>query len=423
MSITKMASGNFKVDVYYPKDVREFLGLTTARFKKTYSSYEEAILVERELLEKIKQVQKQQNGNIFDRKQGITFENFFKNIYWSMYISGSLRSRKAPKKATIDNAERIFRLHILPLFGSFTLFELNSNKELLVRELNKKSREYANIKALKSYVNNVFDVADFLDYIDNNNVAKIIRYIGEPKKDSLKEKRELLGESLSAKELVVWIQAFQTDFEKGILSLQDYVLFMLTLHLADRKSESYALQWKHVDFNFGGSILLIQSKDAKGNITSTKGNKKTRFHIPEFLLKLLMIWKEKQKEELLKIGIVQTDEQFVFTYKTRKTNKLNVPVHIDYLNHRINAVEKRHPYLVHATPHMFRHTFSTLAYEGGATMEQISQMLTHSDTNITKIYVNTESVVDLSTHEKFEKRLLMENSSLEFVPKQEKNTL
>ncbi|MGL9882117.1 tyrosine-type recombinase/integrase [Enterococcus sp. DIV2463a] len=136
-----------------------------------------------------------------------------------------------------------------------------------------------------------------------------------------------------------------------------------------------------------------------------------------------MIWKEKQKEELLKIGIVQTDEQFVFTYKTRKTNKLNVPVHIDYLNHRINAVEKRHPYLVHATPHMFRHTFSTLAYEGGATMEQISQMLTHSDTNITKIYVNTESVVDLSTHEKFEKRLLMENSSLEFVPKQEKNTL
>ncbi|MFG5501857.1 site-specific integrase, partial [Enterococcus faecalis] len=109
-------------------------------------------------------------GNIFDRKQGITFENFFKNIYWSMYISGSLGSRKAPKKATIDNAERIFRLHILPLFGSFTLFELNSNKELLVRELNKKSREYANIKALKSYVNNVFDVADFLDYIDNNNV-------------------------------------------------------------------------------------------------------------------------------------------------------------------------------------------------------------------------------------------------------------
>lgn len=101
---------------------------------------------------------------------------------------------------------------------------------------------------------------------------------------------------------------------------------MLTLYLTDRKSESYALQWKHIDFNFDGRILLTQSNDAKGN-------KKTRFHIPEYLLKLLMIWKGKQKEELLKIGIVQTDEQFLFTYKTRKTNKFNVPVHIDCFNH------------------------------------------------------------------------------------------
>jgi integrase len=125
---------------------------------------------------------------------------------------------------------------------------------------------------------------------------------------------------------------------------------MLTLHLADRKSESYALQWNHINFNLGGSILLIQSKDAKGNITSTKGNKKTRFHIPEYLLKLLMTWKEKQKEELLKIGIVQTDEQFLFTYKTRKTNKFNVPVHIDCLNHRLEAIERRHSNLFHASP-------------------------------------------------------------------------
>ncbi|XCJ18987.1 Hypothetical protein ABNV54_00520 [Enterococcus faecalis] len=33
--------------------------------------------------------------------------------------------------------------------------------------------------------------------------------------------------------------------------------------------------------------------------------------------------------------------------------------------------------------HKLRHTFSTLAYEGGATMEQISRALTHSDTKTT----------------------------------------
>jgi site-specific recombinase XerD len=38
-------------------------------------------------------------------------------------------------------------------------------------------------------------------------------------------------------------------------------------------------------------------------------------------------------------------------------------------------------------------------------MEQISQVLTHSDIKTTEIYVNTPNVVDLSTYEKFEKRL------------------
>lgn len=71
---------------------------------------------------------------------------------------------------------------------------------------------------------------------------------------------------------------------------------------------------------------------------------------------------------------------------------------------------------------MVRHTFSTLAYEGGATMEQISQALTHSHIDVTKVYINTANVVDLSIYEKFEKRLSMENSSLEFVPRQQKKT-
>lgn len=38
-------------------------------------------------------------------------------------------------------------------------------------------------------------------------------------------------------------------------------------------------------------------------------------------------------------------------------------------------------------------------------MAQISQTLTHSDIKTTEIYINTPNVVDLSTYEKFEKRL------------------
>lgn len=57
------------------------------------------------------------------------------------------------------------------------------------------------------------------------------------------------GEFLTAEELIEWIEAAQNDLNNDKIILQDYVLFMLTMHLGDRKSESYALQWQHIDFN------------------------------------------------------------------------------------------------------------------------------------------------------------------------------
>ncbi|MFD2830821.1 tyrosine-type recombinase/integrase [Corticicoccus populi] len=71
----------------------------------------------------------------------------------------------------------------------------------------------------------------------------------------------------------------------------------------------------------------------------------------------------------------------------------------------MKSVRNRHKHLAHASPHKLRHTFSTLAYEGGASMEEISRALTHSDVKTTQGYVNTPNVVDLSTYQKFEQRL------------------
>lgn len=58
--------------------------------------------------------------------------------------------------------------------------------------------------------------------------------------------------------------------------MQGYVLFMLTLNLGNRKSESYALQWKHIDFK-KSYASLIQSLDKFDNMKSTTGRKATKF--------------------------------------------------------------------------------------------------------------------------------------------------
>lgn len=229
-----------------------------------------------------------------------------------------------------------------------------------------------------------------------------------PKKQKLKEVRELEGESMTAQELIHWIDTVNEEYKNKTIIMQDYVLFMLTLNLGDRKSESYALQWKHIDLD-KGYILLVQSLSKTKKLKSTKGKKNTKIAIPQFLIDLLKEWKEFQKEELMHIELRQTGEQFLFTY-TNARGEINVPLHIDYLNYRLKSIRRRHIELVKTSPHKLRHTYSTLAREGAATIAEISESLTHSDTKITEIYVNTPNVVSLSTYEKFEKRLKEERS-------------
>lgn len=172
---------------------------------------------------------------------------------------------------------------------------------------------------------------------------------------------------------------------------------MLSIKLSDRKSETYALQWKHIDFS-KAQIQLIQALDRYGEVKSTKGNKKTIFSISNDLLELLSSWKEQQKYELARFGIMTNPEQFVFTYIDTKGN-VNKPLHADYLNNKMKTIRKRHPELAHATPHKLRHTGATLAKEAGMSLEAISEALTHSDTGTTQIYVNTSNVVPMAVGE------------------------
>ena len=167
--------------------------------------------------------------------------------------------------------------------------------------------------------------------------------------------------------------------------------------LGDRKSESYALQWKHINTS-DQEIQLVQALDKYKNPKSTKGNKKTTFRIPIELTNLLKEWKKQQKDELAKFGIIQSNEQYVFTYIDMKGN-VNSPLHSDYLNNKMKSVKRRHPELKHATPHKLRHTGATLAKQAGTSIEAISEALTHSDTITTKTYVNTSNVIPMAVGE------------------------
>ena len=160
-----------------------------------------------------------------------------------------------------------------------------------------KADEYANFKVIRSYVNSIFDWAEELEYIESNKISKTLKRIKSTKKIRLREARRDEDLYLSQNELRDWLKAIADDLENGDLELKDYVLFFTTFFLSDRKSETYALEWQHIDFK-KSEIHLIQALDKYGNIKSTKSNKKTIFSIPKELIICFKIGKFNKRMSL-----------------------------------------------------------------------------------------------------------------------------
>lgn len=397
MTITKTKNGTYRLKVYIPIEARMPLGIVNNNyFDKRFKTRKEARQAEIDLLTKLNQIENNEFTGL--GKGEILFKDFYEKIWWDSYKSGQTTSTsKPPTRSTVTNTKTCFEKHILPLLGNYTIQFLNQNKQVILNLMTAKANEYANFKTLRSYVISIFDWAEELEYIEANRIAKTLRRIKSTKKIHLAEARKDEDLYLTQEQLQAWFTAFKQDLDEDKISLKDYVLFYLTFFLGDRKSETYALQWKHIDFSTS-QIQLIQALDRYGEVKSTKGNKKTIFSISNDLVQLLNSWKEQQKQELARFRIISNPEQFVFTYIDTKGN-VNVRLHPDYLNNKMKTVRNRHKELAYATPHKLRHTGATLAKQAGMSLEAISEALTHSDTATTQIYVNTSNVVPMAVGE------------------------
>ncbi|WP_243680994.1 site-specific integrase [Lacticaseibacillus manihotivorans] len=297
------------------KNVREILANGESRFRKTVPTKAEAQRLEREIQTKIETVTQTGTDRVMSLKGEISFKDFYETLWLPLYeAGGSGRIRTIPTKATVDQTKNIFRLHLLPLFGKYSLTYLNEHNQIVMEELAILGEQYANIRTIKSYVGQLFDVAEAADFIEVNRIAKILRFVNSPKKKRLHDKRVAEGEALTADELIAWIDAARTDLESGKLSEEEYLLFVLTLNLGDRKSESYGLRWRYVDLE-NGYIYVMNALNKHKELGPTKGHKQTKIQVPDFIIALLKKWKEHQADQLASVGITNLDgEQFVFTY-------------------------------------------------------------------------------------------------------------
>jgi integrase len=404
MSITKTPSNTYRVEVFYPKELRALLDAKGDRYRETVKTKAETTRKEREIQRRIKEAKQKQTERPMELKGKILFKDFYANVFMPLYLSGSTgHTHVVPTPQTVQFQRSLFKNHLIPMFGEFSIAYLNNHKEFIINKIVKMSSTYANIRTVRSYVHQMFKTAEILDYVEYDRVSAPLARIASPHKDKLKKEREAKGLALSATELLAWLNATHHDYEKGKMALEDYLLFLLTLHLGDRKSESYGLQWKHIDIE-RGVVYMVQALTFENKPSNTKGHKQSIMPLPKEVLPLILEWKDLQAKQLKEIGVEQTADQFVFTY-TNSKGGMNMPLYKDYLNNKLKTVRRHYPELVYLHPHKLRHTFSTLARQGGATMEQISEAFTHSRISTTRTYVNTPDVIENTVHKSFMKRL------------------
>ncbi|HFI0415417.1 TPA: tyrosine recombinase XerC [Streptococcus suis] len=389
MAIKKLSTGSYQLKIYIPSEIRKKLG-TGEYYVKRYKTRKDAKNAELEIKLKISDLRSGREVRM--NPEDITFKEFYDNYWLEAYKAGQTTNTHTPPViSTQFQTENLFRLHLLPMFGKYSLKYLMSNKQLVLNKLTSKANEYVNFKIIRSYTNSVFDWAEELEFIEGNRLKKSISRIKPVRKVQVQREKNEEDLYLNEQELSQWLTTIEEDFQNGDLSLMDYTLFYTTFLLSDRKSETYALQWKHIDFE-NNRIYIVQALDRFGNVKETKGGKKTSFIVSDFLMNLLVKWKEEQKRLLKQFRIRQTEKQFVFTFEDSK-GRINKRLHTDYLNYRMKATEKRHPELSHATPHLLRHTGATLARQAGVPLEVISEALTHSDSETTKGYINIVNTV------------------------------
>lgn len=389
MAISKMTNGKYKVNVY--------MGAGLSRFVAYADTKNEAQIIEQEAkLQKLKGEFKKKKGNY-------TFEEVYKIWWQKKYIV-----TKHHEQSTLNRTKDIFRLHILPYIGEKKIkdisFDTLENLQILWAFGNEEKgiKPYANFKVCISYTKQVMKYALLKGYISTNPYELLEMPVNETLKRKKEQKRRQKYYS---------VDTIQRSLElmKKEHGLQNYVLLALTYYLGATKGEIYPLVWEDIDFKnnmISMSHKLIKNPETK-RYERVRGMKNGyRFRdvpISDTIASLLKEWKTAQKKELELLGIKQTEQQFLFTYTNQK-GEINQPLHADWLNNKLNQLEKKYG-LPHILPHGLRHTFVSDLLNQGVDGLIIKSLVGHAETSnmIRGVYGHTNDQTRIQTIQQLEK--------------------
>lgn len=298
-------------------------------------------------------------------KNGLpTKENYstFREIYDLWFA----QYQHTVKESTWATTKRMFRLHILPIFGEYRL------SKITIKDCQKAINKWFNNGLIKyhvlmNYTSKVIDYAINIGLADDNPAKRVIVPVN--KKDN---SRKNLNNFFDKSQLKHFFECLNDDDNNQ----QANIFFRLAAFSGMRKSEMLALEWSDIDLDKGSiSINKTQSRgdNAKILVQTPKTRRSYRtVYIDPKTCHILKRWQIEQREYLLRFGFnINNKNNYVFS---NENNGMFSPSKPDkWLRHTLEKYD-----LKHVTVHSFRHTYATLAFEAGASIKAVQTQLGHS---------------------------------------------
>ncbi|RRK09352.1 site-specific integrase [Lactiplantibacillus garii] len=314
------------------------------------------------------------NMQVSYEKQGyisnndITFTELYNKWFKEEY-------KQQVKESTWAKTADIFRLHITPLLGSQRVKSITvAQCQTIVHNWLKQGlKQY---RRFRTYVISVFDFGERMELITRNPMAKTS--IPKQKTQQQAPKVEFYEKS----ELVHFLECAY-DYDNP----QAFMLFRLLAFTGVRRGEALALQWRDVNFDTG-EITINKTQSLGENwhiVTQTpKTNSSYRTITTDAkTLQWLHKWRITQARQYFELGYnAKSPKQLVFSSQDNKPLAPSMP---DHWNRSICKAYDLRRIKIHA----FRHTFCTLSFEAGASVNEVSKTLGHADLKITQqIYLH-----------------------------------
>ena len=273
--------------------------------------------------------------------------------------------------------ESIYKIHIKEYFGNtpvskISVSDIQGFAKHLRKEIGLKPSTIMNyISILRSIIQ-----VGVLDDILTKNVVSLTKVTFT--KEETYEKKKYLSEE-EVEELLCFAR-------NSKVYNRYYPLLVFFIETGMRCGEVFALTWNDIDF---ANKEIIVNKTLKyvprnGKYTYVMNSPKTRSSIRKIpmtsnVFAVLKAMRDEQFQHGRFSSTVQTYSGFCFFLQSGMPyNERTLLAHLDYIVQAHNNKNEGIP-LPHITPHMFRHTFATLARKNNIDAKTVSSILGHSN--------------------------------------------